>query len=371
MLLENINPPKNKKSLPNNDGDDQRISEMAMPVRSFDNWLYRPISGYALNGMTVDPRVIIASRMDYMFGTLSTSPTFSSLQRQCPDMASVQVGFRTLEKAAAVFSPVFNSIALDYQPVEWQQFGRRVNEYISNLAHEYRHFWQSVFANRPKSRNAISSLVESFLNEADAVAFQASVCWELGKLGIPQIWHTFEQQKPSCALAYESAIKQQSFAEFDGSAQNAVFEAWLENSGLINFYTQYLVDQMNEKVAERLAKTEIKSEFARNYDAASTEMVVYDGEYDPEFSENFDDEERPKTRKKKFTGSLHEGGIMGFAFDENDRKFWISRPDYLKKLDFTEKRIEYFLSKIDGKVWRALQEAARQYALHVMSRPAP
>lgn len=168
-------------------------------------------------------------------------------------------------------SPTFQECILDFSttyamfyPVIWRessssssgtcdQLRRRIHlntdaydllglpEIVQTTAHEYRHAWQQT---QGLAKFVFGSLEDQITYtrkiEADAVAFQLTVAWELKELGHPEIWHGPVQYlvrgAHASTKAFIDAVECDPQSLRNGRAQNAVLLAWQQNRKQSAYY---------------------------------------------------------------------------------------------------------------------------------------
>lgn len=194
------------------------------------------------------------ARLDQFFAVLLDSPTFSAMLAQCPEIYEVPVLFHPLgdeSKAGALYSNGNDAVVVDHEP-DRDDFENDEPSFtkLMYIIHEFRHaFHAHHIAIHPYrlARSPVELLSNSFVQEAEVNAFQATVCWELKENGHPEYWHAFKAHSYGLARAFESAIEDDPKALSNGKAQEAVFNAWFESQSKVDFYTQECIDNLKGK----------------------------------------------------------------------------------------------------------------------------
>lgn len=110
--------------------------------------------------------------------------------------------------------------------------GMNPEAFIYIAAHEFRHAWQDAIFVLSKQLELSASDLTSFYRiiEADAVAFQTTVCYELAEAGINgPLNHLLHSNYGSCAEAFLKKIEKNPSTAQTGTAQRAAYLSYLEN----------------------------------------------------------------------------------------------------------------------------------------------
>lgn len=112
------------------------------------------------------------------------------------------------------------------------------------MAHEYRHAYQYEMGLRGnRDLNALNDdpLLDELLGEADAVAFQERVCWELSQLDLLRTqWMLFNINYPQVAKAFRKEMRSSGDIE---EASSHALKAWFTDKKRVKYYSKkYLSD---------------------------------------------------------------------------------------------------------------------------------
>jgi|GEM_PF-7073628 len=239
---------------------------MSFP-RSYQDWLEKPIS--LMHPFEHFSRWSEA-RLDMFFAELLYSPTFAAMLEQCPEVQEVPITFKQLTEinpnwtdAGGMYFPQFNAIAIDMQtlkPTDNPDYdAEQIDLYYEGfpepmkkmfIIHELRHAFHTLleFINTCPSVNTVDQMIaNSFYQEAEVNAFQATVCWELAQGGIDEYWHAFKLHSPTLAYAFLEKVKENKMNAYNGVAQQAVFFEWFETKSKVDFYTDDLTAKLTNK----------------------------------------------------------------------------------------------------------------------------
>lgn len=187
---------------------------------------------------------------DSIFKTLLQSSSFLALLSECDDLKRVPLYFTDQENSAGSYIHNDKEGEIDVNHKTRKRFGDNPNVFIGTAAHEMRHAWQKsvgVFDDK-KVLGLEDTILLAQAYERDAVSFQATVCWELKKLGNSAPWDFFVEHSSykNCAVDFEQAIKGRKKSFKNGAAQNIVQESWLQNQYVINYYKNNIYKRFAE-----------------------------------------------------------------------------------------------------------------------------
>lgn len=311
--------------------------------RSLEDWLNNPLYN---EGEDDSPDQMPAYYVDGIFSILMMSPTFQAMYQSYPDLAGIPIYYLKLDDAGGHYFK--GEIAVNCEPATKSYFNNHFQyECVSTLAHEYRHGWQEEYLGYPELKYDYSSLIHSFFKEADAVAFQAAVCWELKELGMHGPWGNFERTYPHCAEVMINSIRKDETSFADGRAQNAVLQAWFEDPHNLDYYArkridflQGLIDKPVEDVARNIVKYREEQEAKKNENVSKSRALTL------------------------FNATLphsNEGEAMSFINEEGEL---VSRNTYLQE-DMFDQRIEFYALNVRGPLMKELETLEREADFHM------
>ena len=224
--------------------------------RSVARWLEKPASEYAhkyeQDGMMVTP-VALALQMDVAYALLLDCPSFNAILAQAPDLEDMRVYFADFkdQKYDGVYQHSSRSIALDVSELAALSEHGLLPHFFSNGSHEYRHAYQyAVRRGAHMSSNPHIMALRSFIYEADANAFQATVAFEAKKFsGVDMFWDFCGIRQGNIAKAFIELAEEDLLTYITGEAQQAAFLAFFENEGKMNFYADHTMDELAEHMA--------------------------------------------------------------------------------------------------------------------------
>lgn len=189
---------------------------------------------------------------DSIFKRLLLSPTFLAKLQYFQGVDEVPIFTESQNGSGGTYNE-YGEIHIN-QDIR-NHYGDDINPILWIAAHEFRHAWQDeigIFDLIPHL-NARELLMLERAYEADCVAFQLTVCWELKEQGDPAVWKHVKKNYPKEALAFEKSVKKNPESLHSGIAQNEAVKTWLSNVRNFDFYdskslaryTNYRVKQGN------------------------------------------------------------------------------------------------------------------------------
>lgn len=146
-------------------------------------------------------------------------------------------------KIAGCYDPDTKCISLQRHLESSKKFSseyNRIAAYVSIAAHEFAHARQDqkgVFLGRQgfslKNLNFLTRILE-----ADAVAFQTAICWELKQNGYDGPWQYMQQHQgyQKSVQAFEEHLTTDNLSLESGPALNAAFLAWAQQKSNRTYY---------------------------------------------------------------------------------------------------------------------------------------
>jgi len=336
----------------------EKIIINRFPSRTLGDWLHRPLSGYQVKN-SGNIKHFIMRYVDDIFYLLSMSPSFQSLVYQFPSMTETLVGFAPLKKAGGSYSRLHNVFVLDYKPTPLADLMRSDSQYhrhVSNGAHEYRHVWQMAGMKPTKRTGILDELSESLFREADAVAFQATVTWELKILGVSGPWDHFCGAYPVCADAFKKCLEKDPESFSTGKAQNVAFRAWFRDKSTVSFYVDKFADDINKRFED------LKRDYDRNFVSSSRALVA-----EKSIKELFG----IVSLDKDITQENRKFGPMGLFLEDPEYMAILNRNEYLSRLGKGWKEVGYYVHLAAPKVQRKLDDVLTKIKTYNEAREAP
>ncbi|MCI5061185.1 MAG: hypothetical protein MRY79_09005 [Alphaproteobacteria bacterium] len=189
--------------------------------------------------------------LDHIFQTLLLSPTFRAMLIQHPSLADIPLSFDILkdnaseiycsgDKKARIhdtrFNPQKENLTQEFNAVS----------FVWVAAHELRHAWQDIkgIFRTHLRLDLENQILLTRLYEADAVAFQTTVCWELKEIGYSIPWNHLinHPEYRECAKAFEKWEEAFPYSVQDGRAQKQAFLSWFQQENLRLRYARNICD---------------------------------------------------------------------------------------------------------------------------------
>lgn len=334
----------------------QKIMPPAKPLpRSIRSWLTSPISQL--------PEELkrlrwFELRLDRLFQEINQSPTFMAMIDACDGVLDVPIAFIPFKElrnndtfwsgASGIYSPEENVVGVDYEETAFDyMFNCPSYNHGRIIIHELRHAYHNLEPriSLHRFRTDPQYLFEkTFAQEAEVKAFEATVCWELRKLGYPDYWHSFVSSSPDIADAFLNAIKEDRYAVNNGKAQTAAFNQWSQNFVRVNFYAQETISELRLMMTNNLADMFRRSDpcVSKNDKGDLKKAIV------------------PRVMSKDLPPSTHEdrrdesGGLMPYIDSSGTV---VARPSYLDE----SKSPYYYSHTVRGALWHELIKALQQF----------
>ncbi len=335
---------------------------------SLNDWLSR--SAYPLRGWS---RYDLNLELGKIFADITLSPSFDTLldaNEALYDLPIVLQDLRAENAAGMCYADAIalnNSTARTKNPF-YSPLGYKEGE---TLIHEFRHGFQlsnSSFG-YVRSYDMRQKLLESFVLEADANAFSATVCYELKEIHKnPGYWRAFKGKHPLIASAFHQSIKQDKQNFFSGFAQKEAFLAWFTSADTVNFYANKFSTDIKKimsgdvrKQAEKFARRKAAYETLCNtyYNSERVRLLI-----GPDVKNASDDQIAPV---QKVHQPAPASGVMPYKTAQGELR---DRSDYLDISNFPYGEEFYFLNVSDKNLRRltALQSDYDYWQANIRER---
>lgn len=182
---------------------------------------------------------------------LMLSPTFKAMIETHPALKNIPVMFVEETIDTGAYNPEVGEMHLGAHSDLYKN--KDVYALASVMAHEYRHGWHDLkdIIQEPENLTVLDAMMLNRAIEADALSFQATICWELKQAGFAQAWEDL-LAKPMYTDVFAPFKRQWSFNDNpfqDGSAQNQIYQAWFQSDRVRTNYD--LAGLMNYGIYER------------------------------------------------------------------------------------------------------------------------
>lgn len=248
----------------------QKDSPPPFYARRFDDWLRLPLSGCP---QLETNDYFLGLKLEKAFITLTQSPAFQAMYTAYPDTFSIPVFLQEFEDEKlksydGFYSPAEGYIGVNFNHTKKNYIKLNLSNLVSILSHEYRHAYQDHTKMFNKVINTLSEdpILVSFFQEADAVAFQILVCFELlNETGNKAYLNNVERRYEKQTKAFLEAIEN---GETKGQAQTKAFEAWFLDTHTVNYYYQKELDYLfdffgKEALTDRIFSMKIQEELKK------------------------------------------------------------------------------------------------------------
>ncbi len=216
--------------------------------RRYSDWLERPLSKQNIKHPS---DFWLGRRMDNAFKQLSYSPSFSILLEDCPAIEDIPVFLERLKGKAGEYNVIDREVTVNVSDRRLMQVFADPKAFAMTMAHEYRHAYQYLMGLRgARDLNALNDdpLLEELLGEADAVAFEARVCWELGKeKSFSTEWMMFSAMYPKVAKAFKKEMRSSRDME---EATTHALKAWFLDNRKVKYYSKKYLRELKAHIDE-------------------------------------------------------------------------------------------------------------------------